>query len=154
MGTSIQVVFDCADPDRMAKFWAAALHYKEQDPPVGYPSWPEFLRAKGVPESEWNTASAIVDPQTIGPRIYFQQMDTPKPDKNRLHLDLNISGGGKVPLEERVKRVDAEVERILGLGATKQRVGEEIDTYDLVRVDPGEYWVVMEDPEGNEFCVQ
>jgi len=81
-------------------------------------------------------------------------MDTPKPDKNRLHLDLNISGGRKVPLEERVKRVDAEVERILGLGATKQRVGEEIDMYDLVRVDPGEYWVVMQDPEGNEFCVQ
>jgi len=43
-----------------------------------------------------------------------------------------------------VKRVDAEVERILGLGATKQRVWD----------DPEEYCIVMQDPEGNEFCVQ
>ncbi|HYT17235.1 MAG TPA: VOC family protein [Thermoplasmata archaeon] len=144
MGTSIQVVFDCADPDRLAKFWAAALHYKLQDPPAGYPSWHEFLRARGVPEAEWNAASAIVDPEKVGPRIYFQQMDTPKPKKNRVHLDINISGGRTVPDEERVKRVNAEVERILGLGATKQHVWD----------DPGEYTIVMQDPECNEFCVQ
>ncbi len=144
MGTSIQVVFDSADPDRLAKFWAAALHYKLQDPPAGYPSWYEFLRARGVPEAEWNAASAIVDPEKVGPRIYFQQMDTPKPKKNRVHLDINISGGRTVPDEERVKRVNAEVERILRLGATKQHVWE----------DPGEYTIVMLDPEGNEFCVQ
>jgi hypothetical protein len=142
--TSIQVVFDCADPDRLAKFWAAALHYKLQDPPVGYSSWESFLKAQGVPEEEWNSASAIVDPEKVGPRIYFQQMDTPKPKKNRVHLDINISGGGKVPLDERTKRVNAEVERLAGLGAAKQRVW----------ADPGEYFVVMQDPEGNEFCVQ
>jgi len=62
-----------------------------------------------------------------------------------VHLDLNISGGGRVPLDERVKRITAEVERIIRLGATKQRVWKEPD---------GEYWVVMLDPEGNEFCVQ
>jgi len=144
MGTSVQIVFDCADPDRLAKFWATALHYREQDPPAGYASWPEFLKARGVPETEWNTASAIVDPEKLGPRIYFQQMGTPKPKKNRVHLDLNISGGPKVAYEERVERVNAEVERILGLGATTQRVWQ----------DPGEYWIVMQDPEGNEFCVQ
>jgi len=144
MGTSIQVVFDCADPARLAKFWAAALHYKEQDPPAGFTTWHEFLKARGVPEAEWNSAGAIVDPEKVGPRIYFQQMDTPKPKKNRLHLDINISGGGKVPPKERVKRVDAEVERILGLGAAKQRVWD----------DPEEYCIVMQDPEGNEFCVQ
>jgi Glyoxalase-like domain len=144
MGTSIQVVFDCADPDRLAKFWAAALHYKLQDPPAGYTSWPEFLKARGVPEAEWNSASAIVDPEKVGPRIYFQQMDTPKPKKNRLHLDINISGGRQVPAKERMRRINTEVERLGGLGATKQRVWD----------DPEEYWIVMQDPEGNEFCVQ
>ena len=144
MGTSVQIVFDCADPDRLARFWAAALRYKVQDPPEGYASWEEFLRKMGVPESEWNSASAIVDPDGRGPRIYFQQMDTAKPGKNRVHLDINASGGGKVPREARVKQVDTEVERILALGATKQRAWEE----------SGEYWVVLQDPEGNEFCVQ
>ncbi len=144
MGTSVQIVFDCANPDGLAKFWAAALHYKEQDPPAGFASWPEFLKAQKIPEEDWNTASAIVDPDKVGPRIYFQQMDTPKAHKNRVHLDINISGGGRAPMEERIKRVNAEVQRILRLGATKQRVWEE----------PGEYWVVMLDPEGNEFCVQ
>ena len=144
MATSVQIVFDCADPDRLSGFWAAALHYKLQDPPKGFASWEEALKSFGVPEEEWNSASAIVDPEGKGPRIYFQQMDTPKPKKNRLHLDINISGGGKVPPKERVKRVDAEVERILGLGATKQRVWD----------DPEEYCIVMQDPEGNEFCVQ
>ena len=144
MVSPVQIVFDCADPDRLAKFWAAALHYRVQDPPEGYASWEAFLKAAGVPEEEWNSASAVVDPAKIGPRIYFQKMDTPKPGKNRVHLDINSSGGSKVPYEERVMRVDAEVERILGLGATKQRAWD----------DSGEYWVVLQDPEGNEFCVQ
>lgn len=97
-----------------------------------------------VPESEWNSASAIVDSEGKGSRIYFQQMDTPKPGKNRVHIDMNVSSGIRVPIEERKRQVDAEVERLLKLGATKQRGWEE----------QGEYWVVMQDPEGNEFCVQ
>jgi len=145
MATSIQIVFDCANPVALGAFWAEALHYKTQDPPLGFSSWEAFLKAQGVPEEEWNTANAIVDPEKISPRIYFQKMDTPKQKKNRVHLDLNISGGRHVPLDERVKRITAEVERILRLGATKQRVWKEPD---------GEYWIVMLDPEGNEFCVQ
>ena len=144
MATSIQVVFDCADPSRLAKFWATALHYKEQDPPSGYSTWQEFLQAQGIPEPEWNDANAIVDPEKLGPRIYFQRMDTPKPKKNRIHLDLNVSGGGSVPPMDRIKRVNAEVDRLLRVGATKQKAQEEL----------GGYWVVMLDPEGNEFCVQ
>jgi hypothetical protein len=145
MATSVQIVFDCADPDLLGKFWAGALHYKTQDPPSGFVSWEAFLKAQGVPEDEWNTAYAIVDPEKVGPRIYFQKMDTPKPTKNRVHLDLNVSGGRSVPLDERVRRITAEVERILRLGATKQRVWNEAD---------GGYFVVMLDPEGNEFCIQ
>lgn len=144
MATPIQVVFDCADPSRLAKFWASALHYEEQDPPPGYASWPDFLKAQGIPEVDWNNANAIVDPDAMGPRIYFQQMDTPKPPKNRIHLDINVSGGSRISMAERIERVNAEVDRILQLGATKQRLWEE----------PGEYWVVLQDPEGNEFCVQ
>jgi hypothetical protein len=140
----LQVVFDCKDPDRLAKFYAEALHYKMQDPPTGYPSWESWLRGQGIPEAEWNTASAIVDPEGKGPRIYFQQMDTPKPNKNRLHIDISASGGLKVPLPERRSKVDAEVERLVRLGATKDHALEET----------GEYWVVMMDPEQNEFCVQ
>ena len=145
MATSVQIVFDCADPDSLGRFWAEALHYKPQDPPSGFASWEAFLKAQGVPEKEWNAANAIVDPEKVGPRIYLQKMDTPKPAKNRVHLDINVSGGRHVPLDERVKRITAEVERIIRLGATKQRVWKEPD---------GEYWVVMLDPEGNEFCVQ
>jgi hypothetical protein len=145
MAFKLQVVFDCKDPDGLAKFYANALRYKLQDPPAGYPSWEAFLRAQGIPEEEWNSASAIVDPEGKGPRVYFQQMDTPKLGKNRLHIDISASGGLKVPLDDRKKQVDSEVERLVGIGATKDH---ELDE------GRGEYCVIMHDPEGNEFCVQ
>jgi hypothetical protein len=113
-------------------------------PPEGYKSWEEALKSRGVPQEEWNSASAIVDPEGGGPRIYFQQMDTPKLGKNRIHLDLNASSGLKVPIQQRKEQIRIEVERLLKLGAKEQREWEE----------QGEYWVVMLDPEGNEFCVQ
>jgi hypothetical protein len=45
MATKIQMVFDCADPNRLARFWAADLHYRLQDPPQGCASWEEALAA-------------------------------------------------------------------------------------------------------------
>jgi hypothetical protein len=144
MSHSFQVTIDCADPHRLATFWAAVLGYKIQDPPTGYATWQEFLTAQGVPESEWNSASAIVDSDGDGTRIFFQRVPEPKTMKNRLHLDVNVGGGPSVALAERRPRVDEAVERIVGLGAS--RVGP-VD-------ERGEYWVVMRDPEGNEFCVQ
>jgi Glyoxalase-like domain len=63
MATGIQVVFDCADPSRMMEFWATALGYKEQDPPSGYGTWQDFLRAMNVPEERWNDAGAVIDPE-------------------------------------------------------------------------------------------
>jgi len=144
MATKFQVVFDCADPDRLARFWAAALGYKLQDPPEGRPTWEAFLRAAGIPEEEWNSASAVVDPDGAGSRIYFQRVPEGKVAKNRVHLDLNVGGGPGTPLEQRKTRVDAEVRRLSGEGATVLRPVEQ----------RGEYWVVMRDPEGNEFCVQ
>ena len=143
MPTRIQVVFDCADPEGLARFWAVALGYKLADPPQGFSSWHEALHSWGVPEEEWNSASAIEDPEGIRPRIYLQRVDTPKTGKNRVHLDLDAGGGGHVPMDERWPQIEAEVERLVSLGATRIRIGEQL----------GNRWVVMQDPEGNEFCV-
>lgn len=146
MGTPIQVVIDCADPDRLAKFWASALHYQLDDPPPGFDSWADFLRDKGIPESEWNSASGVSDPDGRGPRIYFQRVPEPKQGKNRLHLDINAGGGRGTPDDERRSNIDAEVDRLVGEGASVIRPGQVSEL--------GEYWVVLQDPEGNEFCVQ
>jgi Glyoxalase-like domain len=143
MATGVQVVFDCADPARLARFWAEALGYELEDPPNGYGRWEDWLREQGIPEERWNDANAAVDPDGRGPRIYLQRVPEAKTVKNRVHLDLNVSGGRSVPMEERRGRVDAEAERLLGIGATRLRAVEELGTY----------WVVMQDPEGNEFCV-
>ena len=145
MTTPIQLVFDTADPDREARFWAEALGYRIEPPPEGFDSWPSFLREQGIPEDRWNDASAIVDPDGKAPRIYFQRVPEGKSAKNRMHMDLNVSGGREVPLDDRKQRVDAEVARLKSLGATDKRGAIERD---------GEYWVRMNDPEGNEFCVQ
>jgi hypothetical protein len=87
----------------------------------------------------------VEDPDEVGPRLYFQKVPEGKVAKNRVHLDLNVGGGASVPLEERRRRVDAEVARLKALGATDERGAIE---------KRGEYWVRMNDPEGNEFCVQ
>lgn len=145
MAFKVQVVFDCRDPESLSKFYAEAIGYGLQEPPSGYTSWEGWLRDHHIPESEWNSASAIVDPEGRGPRIYFQRMDTPKPGKNRLHIDINASGGMKVPLDERKRQVAIEAARLVRIGAVKDH---EVDE------GTGEYCVVMLDPEGNEFCIQ
>src|SRR2546429_1264246 len=117
MGTKIQIVFDTADPDRLARFWSQALHYKVQDPPAGFATWEAALRAWHVPEEEWHSTSAIVDPEGRGPRILFQLMDTPKPGKNRLHLDLNVSGGAAGSPQNPQTPVGNEVGRLFCRGA-------------------------------------
>jgi Glyoxalase-like domain len=150
MSTPFQVVFDCADPDRLAHFWAEALHYKLQDPPEGYASWEDFLKATNLPEERWNDASAVVDPEGIKPRIYFQRVPEGKVVKNRVHLDLNVGGGHDAPPEERRSSILAEVDRLKALGATTMKPGDEPGATN----EFGEFWVVMRDPGGNEFCLQ
>ena len=144
VATGVQIVFDCADPERLSRFWAAALHYRLQDPPPGFDNWPAWLKAQGIPESEWNSASAVVDPDGRGPRLYFQRVPEGKVVKNRVHLDLNVGGPRETPLDERRRRVDPEVDRLVQLGARKSRA----------MAERGEYWVNMFDPEGNEFDIQ
>jgi len=144
MATSFQVTFDCANPDNQATFWAEVLGYKKQEPPQGYTTWPDFLRAQHVPEEIWEDFSAIVDPAKAGSRIFFQKVPEPKISKNRVHLDVNVGDGEGLPPQEHRQKVQREVERLTGLGASKLREAEE----------RGENWVVMADPEGNEFCLQ
>lgn len=145
MATAFQVVIDCADPAALSRFWASALRYKLQDPPEGSASWPEWLAAHGIPEERWNDASAVVDPDGNGPRIYFQRVPEGKTVKNRLHLDLNVSAGPGGDEAERRKQVNAEAQRLVACGAS---------LVDAKESELGEYCVAMRDPEGNEFDVQ
>ena len=144
MAISFQVVFDCANPDQVAQFWAKALGYKLQDPPPGFASWEDFLKANNVPEELWDSRSAIVDPEGKGSRIFFQKVPEGKVVKNRVHLDVNVSGGLRVPLSERKERVYQKEKELVEAGATRVVEHEEM----------GEFHIVMQDVEGNEFCLQ
>ena len=145
MATRVHVTFDAADPARLAAFWAAALHYVVPEPPPGFASWDDWARAQGIPETDWNDVRAIVDPDGVGPRISFQRVPEPKTAKNRMHFDVDAGGGRDVSDEQRRANVDAEVARLKALGASDARGAMEMH---------GGYWVRMNDPEGNEFCVQ
>jgi hypothetical protein len=59
----------------------------------------------------------IIDPDGSGPRIWFQVVPELKAVKNRLHLDISVSGGRAVPIETRRRRVDAEAERLAPFSA-------------------------------------
>lgn len=136
MRMPVQVTFDCGDPERMADFWSAALGYEKDW------TWDEATTAwmvdGGLSEDEIGGRCAVSDPEQKGPRLFFQRVPEEKRTKNRVHLDLHV---GK-------ERIDEEVARLVELGARK------LD--DVTRQFgplPEERWVVMADPEGNEFCL-
>ncbi|MCI4351369.1 MAG: VOC family protein [Thermoplasmata archaeon] len=141
-----QLVVDCADPNRLAHFWAEALGYRIEPPPSGFENWWSYWRSRGLADEEnYDGDDSIVDPSGAGPRIWFHQVPERKVVRNRLHLDLGASGGQEVPLATRKERIEAEAVRLVRLGATRVEVLHE----------PGldHYAVGMEDPEGNEFDV-
>ena len=144
MAIPIQVVFDCTNPAVVARFWADALGYQLQGPPEPTAAWRAWLVEHDIPEERWNDASAIIDPDGSGPRIYFQQVPEPKAVKNRLHLDVNAGGPPGTPPSDRRVRVDEMVARLAASGAT----------FVAASTEHGEYCVNMLDPEGNEFDVQ
>jgi glyoxalase superfamily protein len=143
MSREIQVTFDCGDPAALARFWAQTLGYDVQPPPPGFDSWDAALEAWGVPPEHRNDRSAAVDPDGDGPRLFFQKVPEGKTAKNRVHLDVRAAPG--LEGEERMAALDAECERLVALGATR-----------LQRLEPNSLdagTVVMQDPEGNEFCL-
>lgn len=146
MPVSYQLVIDCVDPGPMARFWAEALRYVIAPPPQGFDSWDDWYRSVGVPEDELGIGDdRIVDPNNEGPAIWFQVVPETKAMKNRLHIDINASGGRGSSLDTRRERVEADVARLVALGATRLRtISEE---------GMDHYAVAMLDPECNEFDI-
>jgi hypothetical protein len=142
MPLGFQVVIDCHDPASLAKFWATALGYVTQPPPEGHDSWESWAKEMEIPEERWNSMSAVVDPEGTRPRLLFMQVPESKQVKNRVHLDIHVSER-TVEGDERVQLREEKVAELQGLGATK------VDD----RTELGIAWTVMQDPEGNEFCV-
>jgi hypothetical protein len=142
MYTKIQIVFDAAEPEKLAEFWALALGYVTEPPPEGFESWEAFARSIGVPEEEFGDATSRIDPAGEGPRLYFQRVPEPKTAKNRVHLDVRVARR-HVRGEARKRLVSEHVERLVQAGAS---IAWKTDN---VRGSA----IVMRDPEGNEFCV-
>jgi len=140
----IQVTFDAADPAALSRFWAEVLGYRLDDPPEPFPTWDEALEAFGVPQHLRNSASAVHDPTGSGPRLFFQQVPEGKSAKNRVHLDVRAAPG--LQGDARMAALEAECARLVGLGASRVQRFEP---------DPpmGSGHIVMEDPEGNVFCL-
>lgn len=123
----LQVTFDCAEPARVARFWAAALGYAlVPEPPGGFDGW-----------------AACADPEGQGPRLFFQRVPEAKTVKNRVHVDVRAAPG--LTGAEREAALEAEGVRLVALGATRLHL--------LPADDEDEACLVMADVEGNEFCL-
>jgi hypothetical protein len=95
--------------------------------------WSEVLGWRAEVEDDDDDEVALVDPEGGSPDLLFVPVPEDKTIKNRLHIDVS----------PRDRTQAEEVERLLDLGATLADVGQ----------GPDVSWVVMADPEGNEFCV-
>lgn len=123
---TVQVTFDCAQPRRVAEFWKSALGYVDPREDDGSEEW-----------------AACEDPRGTGPRLFFQRVPEGKTVKNRLHLDVRVGTG--LTAEERVRVLEDEAARLVALGATRLHL--------LPADEENESCLVMQDVEGNEFCL-
>lgn len=112
--TRLEVAIDALDIDLVRPFWVAVLAYEDE---------PSFEPGEVV--------DGIRDPRGIGPAFWFQQMDEPRPQRNRIHIDV------VVPEDEVSDRIEA------ALSAGGVMVNEECAPA---------FWVLA-DPEGNEACL-
>jgi hypothetical protein len=142
-----QVVFDANDPHALAAFWAEAIHYEHEEIGdfvsglVDAGHVPADLTVEIDGKRRWRTLASLrhpddpVDERGAGTdrRILFQEVPEAKTVKNRLHIDLVVGPEAH----------DAEVERLVALGAT------------IISVHDGDdgRWTLLVDPEGNEFDV-
>lgn len=138
----VQVTFDCADPRALSLFWNDVLGYELPPPPPGFDSWDAF--AATLPSEQRNSASACVDPAGVGPRLFFQRVPESKAVKNRLHLDVRAAPG--LEGEERMAALESECARLVALGARR------MERFEPAPPMAGGH-IVMQDPEGNEFCL-
>ncbi|WP_328958864.1 VOC family protein [Kitasatospora purpeofusca] len=137
----VQITFDCAEPERVARFWCEVLGYVVPPAPEGFASWADYDRS--LPAERQGAGFVAQDPERVGPRLYFQRVPEGKVVKNRLHLDVRV-GTGLVG-EERVAALEAECARLEALGGTRLY---------LLRADGfNESCLAMQDIEGNEFCL-
>ena len=120
-----QVTFDCAEPVRVARFWAETLGYRAEH------------------DDEQGAMAAALDPTGVGPRLFFQRVPEGKVVKNRVHLDVRV-GTGLVG-DERLAVLEAEAARLVALGAVRGPL--------LLADEENESCQVMQDIEGNEFCL-
>ncbi len=74
MANSFQVTIDAAGPRALGTFWCDVLGYVEQPPPPGFDTWEGALDAMGIDRSDPDRAFAIVDPEGVGPRVFFQKV--------------------------------------------------------------------------------
>jgi hypothetical protein len=128
--------FDRAGLDPSAPSTRLSLRLDEvvidcRDPCLLARFWSEAL-AYEVTECDDDLAS-IEDPTGSGPGVFFQRVPEVKSAKNRVHFDLSVGG----------QELEAAVVQLISLGARRVDAGGE----DL------RWWVVLADPEGNEFCV-
>jgi len=93
----VQITFDCADPERVARFWCEVLGYE--------------LHSSGV---------ACSDPTGVGPRLYFQRVPEGKVAKNRVHIDVRAAPG--LTGAERLAALEAECTRVVALGAVRDQL--------------------------------
>ncbi|MBD7949734.1 VOC family protein [Oerskovia rustica] len=112
-----ELVLDCADPELLARFWSGVLGYVEL----------------GREEGAIEIGPADVGFGGLQPTIILSPSNDPKTAKLPLHIDINAVDRDQ----------DAELERLLALGACRADVGQTGD----------ESWHVLADPEGNEFCL-
>ncbi len=140
MATDVQIVIDCAAPHVLADWWAEALGWRVEPQDEAFIR--RMLEEGHAAEADttthrgalvWATGAAIGSPDPDRPRVLFQHVPEAKTVKNRVHLDLRVG----------TERREAEVARLLGMGATELHRG---------RQGPFE-WATLADPEGNEFCV-
>ena len=143
MAREVQVTIDCADPARLAEFWAEVLGYRLQRPPPGFETWDEALDAWASRRSGATTPRPSSTPRARA-RVFFQRVPEGKQVKNRVHLDVRAAPG--LAGDDRMAALEAEADRLVALGARR-----------LARVEPAPPMeaghLVMADPEGNEFCL-
>ncbi|WP_432542111.1 VOC family protein [Kineococcus sp. SYSU DK002] len=144
MTREVQVTFDAADPAAQAAFWAQVLGYRVQPPPPPFTTWEQALEAFGVPPERRGDASAVVDPQGRGPRVFFQRVPEGRTVKNRVHLDVRAAPGLRGA--ERMAALEVEARRLVGLGAVVLHRREPEPPLEAGHL-------VLADPEGNEFCL-